>query len=202
MPQPDFHRFADVAATPFFWFVQAMDLLSSAHALLEQHEAAKERYFGPIKGSGRIELTPEQQEASRFLRLPQVAQMLFGLAVEVLLKGILISRNPELVQGDKLDPQLTGNHSLERLFELAAIDLSASEKELVDRLSESIRWAGRYPVPKREAQHQFRQMPNGAFMFPGTMLPEDPEAILALWNRVHEIMRDDPAVPKYKQAET
>jgi hypothetical protein len=202
MRPPNFHLFADVASTPFFWFVQARDLLSAAHVLLEQHEVAKERYWGPMPGkSGRVKLTPDQQEASRFLGLPQIAQMLFGLALEVLLKGLLIARKPELVQGDQLTPALTGNHSLGALLDLAAITLTGEERELADRLSESIRWAGRYPVPKKEAQRQFIQRPNGAFMFPGTMLPDDPAAILALWNRICEMMSNDPAVPKYRQVE-
>lgn len=199
MKQPNYHKFQDVAKDPFFWFIQADDLYSAGLALLESAKEANDIYVRDLpKESGRVKLSQEQQQASRRLRLPMVSLMLFGMAFETALKGIIIARRPDLVTEKMIAQELTrGDHSLTVLFEKATIPVSESEKYLLDHLSESIRWAGRYPVPKKESLHRFKKLPIGGIIFPGTPLPKDKEEVSQLWCRIVEVIQNDPAIPKY-----
>jgi len=170
-------------------------------ALNESTKAAQEIYFKNMQNkSGSIKLSPEQQEASTRLGLPRIALMLFGMAFESLLKGILISRRPELVSEKGVDEQISrGDHSLVEYFQAADISFTQSEKFLLERLSDSVRWAGRYPIPKKETLHRFKKHPDKGIIFPGTPLLEDEVQINQLWVKVSEIVRTDPAMPKYER---
>lgn len=196
LPRADF---ANVAKATFLWWIYADDLFTSAIVLLEATEKAKAAYFGPMpKTSGVVKLSKRQQRASQRLRLPRVAHMLFGLAFEALLIGMVVAKRPELVEADKLSESLTGKHVLEDSFKTAAIALSSSERKLAQRLSRSIRWAGRYPVPKKRVHYQFERLPDGSHVLPGDTVPGDFEAIVALWNRVQNEIQNDPSMPKYR----
>ncbi|MEN6488199.1 MAG: hypothetical protein ABFD66_04840 [Smithella sp.] len=194
--------FLNVAKTPIFWWFRANNLFTSAVVLLESNEKANAAYFGPMpKTSGIVKLSKRQQRAAQRLHLSAVAHMLFGLAFEVALKGMLVAKRPEFVGADKLSESLTGKHELVELFKTAEIPLSHAEQRLVRRLSQSILWAGRYPVPKKCAAYQYEELPDGSCVLPGDKVPGDIEAIMILWNRVHSIIQNDPSLPKYKSVQ-
>jgi hypothetical protein len=67
--------------------------------------------------------------------------MLCGLALELLLKTAIVAKGA----------QPTKTHQLEVLWERVGLPLTAKEQGLLKILTESILWAGRYPVPTREA---------------------------------------------------
>ncbi len=191
--------FLNVAKTPIFWWFRANNLFTSAIVLLEAIEKANAAYFGPMpKTSGIVKLSKHQQWAAQRLHLSSVAHMLFGLAFEVVLKGMIVAKRPEFVEADKLAENLTGKHVLVELFKTAGITLSRAEQRLVQRLSQSVLWAGRYPVPKKRAAYQYEALPDGSYVLAGDRVPGDIEAIMALWNRVHSIIQNDPSLPKYK----
>lgn len=71
--------------------------------------------------------------------------MLCGMALELLLKAVLVARGVE--------PAST--HDLVRLCGDARLALTNKQAALLTILSEAIVWEGRYPVPKQE--HRFQQ---------------------------------------------
>jgi hypothetical protein len=76
-----------------------------------------------------------------------VFQMLAGYAIESLLKGILVAREPNLVKDGKLSGQLASGHNLEGLFQRAGIKLTEPTQKFIRRLAGAVQ-SGRYPVTK------------------------------------------------------
>jgi hypothetical protein len=69
---------------------------------------------------------------------PSVFRMLCGLSLELLYKALIIEIGK--------DPPAT--HDLRKLSEHAQIAMSADDLALIDILTDHIKWAGKYPVPK------------------------------------------------------
>jgi hypothetical protein len=186
------------AGEPFFWFVHANQLLTSAVTLVEEAEAASARYFAEMPAeSGRHQLTPQQQEAWPKLGMRNVALLLFGLALEVLLKGFLVARDPSLVQQQRIAAEISSGHDLKKLFAGAGIGVSVVEAGILDRLSESITWASKYPVPISQEKFKPVALPTGGYTFPGAFSDQDIEVFTSLWNRVQSEIENDPTVPAY-----
>jgi hypothetical protein len=83
-----------------------------------------------------------------------VAAMLFGYAIECALKGLWVGAGNKLVvEGKYQRPGKVSDHQLRQLAELVTpfcqIRLTAPELNVLDRLSHFVRFAGRYPVPRR-----------------------------------------------------
>jgi hypothetical protein len=76
--------------------------------------------------------------------------LLSGLALENLAKGIIVGRNPGVVTPDTFN--LKG-HNLLQLSHQAALPLSDNERKLLDRLTDFIEWAGRYPIHLKAAKN-------------------------------------------------
>lgn len=70
--------------------------------------------------------------------------MLCGLALELLLKTAIVANEEEP----------TTTHKLDVLWEKVGLPLTAERRGLLNILTESIYWAGRYPVPTREADFE------------------------------------------------
>lgn len=80
--------------------------------------------------------------------------LLAGYALECVLKGLLLARNPDLVQDDKkLDDSIT-NHDLSMLCDSCNLAISEKEQQVVDVMTWQIQW-GKYPAPKK-----LRDMPS------------------------------------------
>jgi hypothetical protein len=78
-----------------------------------------------------------------------IYRMLMAFSIENLLKGILIVEGHEAIEGDKLSNRL-GNHSLRQYADdVSGVTITKSEKRLLDELEHYLRWAGRYPMPKK-----------------------------------------------------
>lgn len=76
-----------------------------------------------------------------------VALMLMGMALENLLKAVLLVRDPSLVGKRKISNKLK-THDLLRLFAHVGIELkNASEIQYVETLTRFVEWQGRYPGP-------------------------------------------------------
>lgn len=69
-----------------------------------------------------------------------VFPLLCGLAIETLLKGIIV------LSGDKVEFK----HNLVDLAESATLELDEALKRKLRFLSENVIWDGKYPVPKHE----------------------------------------------------
>ena len=81
--------------------------------------------------------------------------LLLGLAFENLIKGVDVARDPSLVNLKSIDLRLwkgDAGHAI-RDFAKSLIPLDPAEEELLDRLQESIFWAGRFPIPKKSVRY-------------------------------------------------
>ena len=88
--------------------------------------------------------------------------LLFGLALENLLKGIIVTKNPaSFSQKIRWSGKLKGGHNIVGLCEEAGISISDEEKRLLEELTESIIWRGRYPVPKNHKNTKDYVVPVG-----------------------------------------
>ena len=78
--------------------------------------------------------------------------LLAGLSLESLTKGIFIGRHPEVVGPDSFDLKRVvpgkGGHDLSHLLKQVYTP-SQDELDLIERLSESVVWAGKYPIHRK-----------------------------------------------------
>lgn len=106
----------------------------------------------------------------------QAAMMLSGLSIEVLIKALIIQRSGWRVHAGVLQPwgkRSKHDHDLARLFRVAGEPLSAEEKDLADRLTKFVLWAGRYPMPKTVDEMRPRRIAAGKYQgaFDGSTVP-------------------------------
>jgi hypothetical protein len=81
----------------------------------------------------------------------ETALMLSGLALENLLKAIIVSRDGASFSDDRLPKELD-DHNLGRPLSRSRVDLSDFERHLAERLHHAVMWSGRYPIPKSPTQ--------------------------------------------------
>ncbi|WP_147407601.1 hypothetical protein [Pseudooceanicola algae] len=130
-------------AAPEFWYTYARELADTADAI-----------FGKSKGQFVAYIHKNADGSTTEARRPLVSRpvlLLYGLGLENILKGLLISEDPMLLQGGKLSKNLQV-HDLAKLAErLKFIQFDKSEIQLLELLSDVVPYHGRYPVP-REAE--------------------------------------------------
>lgn len=126
--------FEIVGRDPGSWLLSAKTLKVSADLILAEVTKTIETYH-PL---GRAPGEKQFQILSYML--------LAGLALENLVKGILIARNPELIT-EHLDTTL-GRHNLVGLAQRVGGKLSKEETRLLTQLSQYVLWGGRYPIAK------------------------------------------------------
>jgi hypothetical protein len=95
------------------------------------------------------------------LELSKVASLIFGLAIEDLLKAIILSKTQ----------QLKMNHKLIDLSEKAGITLTDVQSDIVKRLQTYVVWSGRYPVPKTKNDMLLNQRASNRDSFPLPLQP-------------------------------
>lgn len=126
------------------------------------------------------------------LQLWPARLLLAGVAIELLAKGLLVARDPSLVQGGALAPHLT-NHNLSQLLQKGEVVLDAMEEDLVKRLAVFIRWAGRYPIPinlktyRAEGSAEYRSMDSS-----------DPMVFGQLFERLAALLRAEASVGRHR----
>lgn len=84
-----------------------------------------------------------------FLALMDSFFLLFGLAMENLLKGIIISKRPIFKQKKDLVNLYGFNyrHDIMLMLKKNFRSLNKNENELIARLQDYIKWMGKYPIP-------------------------------------------------------
>jgi hypothetical protein len=76
--------------------------------------------------------------------------LLAGLAIENLLKGVVVIRYPiEEAHGRRKMPWGRSGHDLCALAALAGFVVNQTDREFLHRLSQFVAWRGRYPFPTR-----------------------------------------------------
>ena len=121
---------------PEQWFDYANELKEAAQTLWKSDSNT---YIGYLKGN-------DFYQKKLFSR---TYFFLLGIAIENLLKGILISENPNHIKDGKISPEISSGHNLKKLSEkINSLDFNTDEIRLFEILSEVIPYWGKYPIPK------------------------------------------------------
>jgi hypothetical protein len=133
---------------PFRVSKEVLDEVHSRHnesSLMWELKAVELRYsmevlFRQIFADVAVKL---QHRARKSLRpsMHPVALMLAGMMIECYAKAVLVERK-KLKELSRLK-----NHNLREAVKIAGYSPTAEEAAFLGRLSEFVRWAGRYPVP-------------------------------------------------------
>lgn len=126
---------------PLSWFEHADSLFLAAEELTSSISVAGDK--------------PAPQSDSRVLMLGLVrgAMTILGAGLECLLKGVAVSRNLLIVSDGRVEfsRSLQGNskHDLVAMGRSLSLGLTEPEWGLLERASEYLSWAGRYPIARR-----------------------------------------------------
>ena len=170
-PIDDFLKWAYSMAgeNPRAWQVSAQDLLDGAMAV-----KAKVQPFDNAMHS-----------------LAHVEAMLLGMALECLLKGIYIKRHRVWADPTKehalvKDGAYVGarGHDLPKLADAAGVTVSLSERSILDRLTDFIVYAGRYPVPSKVEGMEPVKTPDGHTVARGYISSAELEMAETLTNKL------------------
>lgn len=119
--------------TPIFWQIHARSLICAANVLRER--------AGAIAGNRALE--PPQADDPPNLRLMPV-YLLYGYALENLVKGLLVARGEDATWSGSLNKDLR-HHCLTELFRTAEVQTSSEDRQLLEDLRDAIE-SEKYPV--------------------------------------------------------
>lgn len=136
------------AELPFTWALIAAELRRTFNLVWRQQlrDHKLDRGFPP--------------KARQIPPLSRVANLLAGLVLENLCKAVLVSRHSPLDAKGKL---AIATHDLPDLMERVGVSLDTEERRVVEKLQESVIWAGCYPVPLSIDSMRPRTLANGGF---------------------------------------
>lgn len=131
------------------WFWSAHGLITAADLIYGQFlsgsEAAR-KATDTLSSDSTAPTLDRLCDAISEVQLGPVSVMLLGFAIENTCKGILIERNPDLVEDATLKKELR-SHDLPRLVTACGFVPETHQAKSLSFLSEYVRWAGRYPIP-------------------------------------------------------
>lgn len=145
------------AQSPEAWRRTAFGLKRSADIIWEQWYGI----FKRLKGGKKIKSTNNELGDLKFLIPPFL--LLYGLALENALKGLMVANDPLIVASTVKWKIKGGGHDLGELYKKSDLLLIAEEQELLNALTQAVLWAGRYPVPKKHADKSEFPIPLGPF---------------------------------------
>lgn len=120
-----------------YWYNKAADLRASAGALWACMDSKRSIEVAEELGLGEGFSMP--------VATYPVYRMLCGMALELIYKAVVVAKN---------EKPNTSSHNLFDLASDAGLEISNDQKGILDILSESIIWAGRYPFPKKQEQRE------------------------------------------------
>lgn len=167
------------------WFVMANSLLHSALSLRTISFKAKIE-LQDIEG-GYVEPGYRTERILKDRLIVKQATMLFGFAIENALKGLWIEKFKidSETPVDRL-PEKIKNHNLESLAEDVNISLNKNERKVLNQLTESILWAGRYPIPINVNRYQEHFKSRLEFFIENSTINELPLEIESLMDKINE----------------
>lgn len=155
-------------ASPLEWLEYAEELWANASLLFDPEPGALTATMDPVRGSA------VRPTSSRTYLL------LSAFAIENVMKGVAVARQPELVSGGKIAKALE-THSITKVADkLAGIQLSKEERDVCEILERAIPSWGRYPVPRTI----------GSLSQEATSSPDLHAAIGALFHRLREMLNE------------
>jgi hypothetical protein len=94
---------------------------------------------------------PDDVEA-KFMGLMDSLMLLLGLSIENAIKGFIIANKPDFEKLSELDKykfNSLGGHDIKQMVGFNIGPLEPIEIDLIERLQESVIWAGKYNAPKK-----------------------------------------------------
>ena len=148
---------------PAAWQVSAKDLLDAAMAV----KAKVQPFDNAMDPLARVEA------------------MLLGMALECLLKGMYIRRRHALVKdGEYVGVKDAGAHQLLQFADAAGVTLSQPERSILTRLTDFIKYAGRYPISRRVKEMRPVKTPDRRTVARGYISGAELERAETLTNRL------------------
>jgi hypothetical protein len=132
-------EFIELAA-PEYWYTYAQELAETADQI---YRTSKQEWVAYLHRN--------DDGSVRTARRPVVSRsvmLLYGLSIENLIKGILISENPSFLEGGKLNKHLIGHDLLKLAGRMRSVNIESADYDLLALLSDVVPYLGRYPVPK------------------------------------------------------
>ncbi len=134
---------------PESWLLEGRFLQQAAEVLWS---ASDQDYREFISRSEQVQRTSPgggsvETKDLKNLEVFRVYMLVAGLAIENMIKAIIVKNDPSLIERDKLDGKLD-SHDLPGLFREAKVRMSPDEESYLKLLSGHVVWAGRYPVSK------------------------------------------------------
>jgi hypothetical protein len=153
------------AQQPTAWLLSAERLRDAAEAILKHELPAEIPYFEAYK-IAEAEAVAEAYRDGNDAGVAEIkaippnyppAQLMYAYAIENVLKGLVASKRPDLIQEHELHGEFS-THNLIKLAEKAEFTVHVQERPVLEALSNLSIWAGRYPVARY--QRQFVGTPN------------------------------------------
>ena len=130
----------------------------SHHALEWLDKAKQHKYIGEIlneKVLVAFENYNDNSEEETFRLSALIEAMLYhlALALELIIKGFIISQKPDFSNVRELYAykwNASGGHGIKEMINFNFRNFKSDELELTKRLEEYLMWAGKYPNPKNK----------------------------------------------------
>ena len=131
---------------PLFWWKTARGLAEAAEIILRSHHRTKR---DQEKGRRyRRKIMPGIWQSIMHPLNYEPAHLLYALAIENTLKGIIVGLDNSLINPRTLAAIIKDTrHDLRRICQDGGVDLPDSDLALLDKLTATIKWVGRYPTP-------------------------------------------------------
>jgi hypothetical protein len=134
------------------WLARAHQLIVTADVLIKEFYPAKRQR--PTTDEGRM----------RVVGSMDAALLLLAFAVENALKAVKVARGEVIIKDGKVQRKILGGgpsgHDLVSLADDVQLNATLKEREFLGRLTETIRWAGRYRQPLHSATFEAAQRNN------------------------------------------
>lgn len=133
----------------------------------DRHYYSSQIVYGHVEPFMNAETDLSDEDDQHFLALWESYFLLMSLAFENLLKGLIISIEPDLEDIDDYRKKycFSYNHNLMIMFDRNFRSLTSIEKELIKRLQTYLNWMSKYPLPLKtkflnDSKHQLRLTDN------------------------------------------
>ncbi len=132
---------------PMYWLISARDLRDAAETIIKDQEPVETKLWEALTEQAKRPKPRGVYWTNAEHPNYTPAHMLYAFATENLIKGLIMAEQPERIGKDELDSTIA-NHNLLKLVGLISLKFDDDEQKLLERLTHTILWAGRYPVSK------------------------------------------------------
>ena len=181
--------FKALGSKPENWYKNSQLLKFGADVFFEKANKATITFLGSIReviGQGRLP-TPQEELARSEMELALLYFQLSASSIEILLKGIIIAKDPKHIKAEGKLGKKIKTHDLTKLLDLANCSIPFEENnypwraDLPKKLTRFILWQGRYPISLEAKNNTFE----GQFDLPWCA-PSDKEDIDLLYSWLWE----------------